>query len=147
MTKQQSVFYWKMLPDRDEALEKIYAFIRFLHEHDPEKAAGMVMVRDMDYFQKVLHDSLMAYLHMVIEDEDWAEYENKNLALEVDDPAELDEDLMLPEFSGKHFVIDKNEKISVQVGLRGQVTPIRLHFGIQENDGLYYLRLQSITAK
>jgi hypothetical protein len=147
MTKEQSLFYWKMLPDRDEALEVIYRFIRFIHEGAQEKAGGMVVVRDMDYFIKTLHDSLMAYLHMVIEDEDWSVYENKNLAFEIDDPADLDEDLMMPEFSGKHFVVDADEKISVQVGLRGQVTPIRLHFGIQEHDGLYYIKLQSITAK
>ncbi len=147
MTKQQSISYWKTLPDRDEVLERIYAFIRFMHEHELEKAAGMAMIKDVDYFKNVLHDSLMAYLHMVIEDEDWTAYENKDLAFEVDDPAELDEDLMAPEFSGKHFVVDKEEKISVQVGMRGQVTPITLHFSIEENNELYYLKLQRITAK
>ena len=146
MTKQQSLFYWKTLPDRDEALEVIYAFIRCLHEKDPLKAGTFVMVRDMDFFLKSLHDSFKAYLHMVIEDEDWEEYEEKNLALEIDDPADLDENLMMPEFSGKHFVLERDEKISVQAGLRKQVTPIRLHFSVQENDELYYIKIQRITA-
>jgi hypothetical protein len=147
MTNQKSIFYWEALPDRDETLEVIYRFIRSLHEGSPEKAGGLIIVRDMEYFLKALHESLMAYLHMVIEDEDWTAYQEKNLALEVDDPSTLDEDLIMPEFSGKHFVIDKDEKISVAVGLRGQVTPIRLHFGIMEQNGLYYIKLQSITAK
>jgi hypothetical protein len=147
MTKQQGLFCWKTLPDRDDALVIIYGFIRAMHENNLQKAAGLVLVKDLDAFEKALHDSLMAYLNMVIEDEDWKAYETKNLAFEVDDPIELDEDLMIPEFSGKQFVLSTDEKISVQVGMRGQVTPIRIHFILQENDELYYLKLQRITAK
>src|SRR6185437_12509111 len=119
MTKQQSPHYWKTLPDRDEALEVIYGFIRAFHDKRPD----------------------------VIEDLDWDEYIGKNLAYEVEDPSALDEDLMLPEFSGKHFVLDKNEIISVQIGMREQVTPIRLHFALLESDELYYIKLQRITSK
>jgi hypothetical protein len=147
MTKQQSLFFWKSLPDRDDALVIIYSFIRAMHEKNPEKAAGLAIVKDMELFQNALHESLMAYLNMVVEDENWEEYLTKNLAFEVDDPIDLDEDLMIPEFSGKQFVLNTDEKISIQVGMRGQVTPIRIHFTIQENDELYYLKLQRITAK
>ena len=147
MTKQPSLFYWKTIPDRDDALEKIYAFIRALREKNPAKAGETVMIRDMDFFLKTLHDSLMAYLNMVIEDESWDEYQDKNLAFEVDDPSDLDENLMLPEFSGKQFVLSKNETVSMQVGMREQVTTIRLHFILLENDELYYLKIQRITSK
>ena len=147
MTKQPSLFYWKTIPDRDDALEKIYSFIRALREKNPAKAGETVMIRDMDFFLKTLHDSLMAYLNMVIEDESWDEYQDKNLAFEVDDPADLDENLMLPEFSGKQFVLTVDETISLQVGMLGQVTPIRLHFIIQESGDLYYIKLQRITSK
>ena len=147
MTKQQSPHYWKTLPDRDEALEVIYGFIRAFHDKRPDVAEALVMVKDMEYFQKVLDESLKAYLAMVIEDLDWDEYIGKNLAYEVEDPSALDEDLMLPEFSGKHFVLDKNEIISVQIGMREQVTPIRLHFALLESDELYYIKLQRITSK
>ena len=144
---ENNLFYWKKLPDRDEALELIYSFLRALSAKDPKRAEELILVKDMQYFQRALHDSLLQYLEMVIEDDDWTDYEGKNLALEIDDPAKLDEDLTMPEFSGKHFDLVKDESVSIQIGMRETVTPIRLHFALAESDELYYLKLQRITAK
>ena len=147
ITKQPSLHYWKTLPDRDEVLEFIYGFIRALHEKNPDLAQSFVMVNDMEFFIKTLDNSLRSYLNMVIEDEEWNDYEEKNLAFEVEDPALLDESLTVPEFSGKQFVLNKNETVSMQVGMREQVTTIRLHFVLIESDELYYLKIQRITSK
>jgi len=147
MTKQPSLHYWKTLPDRDEVLELIYAFIRALHDKNPVQAESFVMVNDMAFFEKVLDDSLRAYLNMVIEDQEWDDYLEKNLAFEVEDPSVLDEVLMQPEFSGKQFVLSPNETISLQIGMREQVTPIRLHFILLEADELYFIKIQRITSK
>jgi hypothetical protein len=142
------IFYWQKLPNRDQALEVIYGFLRALSEKNPAEAAKLVQVKDMKYFLTALHDSLLKHLEMVVEDENWEEYEGKNLSMEIDDPANLDENLTMPEFTGRHFDLGKEEGISVQLGLRSQVTPIRLHFGLSEHgDGTYFIKLQRITAE
>lgn len=144
---ENNLFYWKKLPNRDQALELVYAFLKALSTKNTLQAEKLILVKDMQFFQRALHDSLLQYLDMVIEDDDWTEYEGKNLALEIDDPAILDEDLTMPEFSGKQFDLAKDESVSIQIGLRETVTPIRLHFAVAESDELYYLKLQRITAR
>ncbi|MGZ5243455.1 MAG: hypothetical protein ACXWDO_02530 [Bacteroidia bacterium] len=141
------LYFWKKNPNRDDALELVYNFLRALKRKDDKEAAKLLSVKDMSFFIKALHDSLLQYLDLVIEDEEWEEFESKNLAYEVDDPSDLDEDLTLPQFSGKTFELAKGEELSVQVGLHGRVTPIRLHFAVAEADALYFIRLQRITAK
>jgi hypothetical protein len=141
------LYHFHSLPDRDEVLHRIYDFLRAMGSHDVDKAARLVMVKDKQHFVRVLHDSLIQYLDLVIEDDQWEDYEGRNMAFEVDDPANLDEDLTQPQFSGTHFVLELNEAVSVQVGLKGRVTPIRLHFALVEADALYYLKLQRITAE
>ncbi len=141
------LYFWKKNPNRDDALELVYSFLRAMRRKNDKEAAKLIAVKDMAFFIKVLHDSLLQYLDLVIEDEQWEEFEGKNLAFEVDDPATLDEDLTLPQFSGKTFELTTGEELSVQVGLHGRVTPIRLHFAVAEADALYYIKLQRITAK
>lgn len=147
MSKETELYFWKKNPNRDDALELVYNFLRAIKRKDTAEAAKLLAVKDMVFFTKVLHDSLLQYLDLVIEDEQWEEFEGKNLAYEIDDPAELDEDLTLPQFSGKNFELTKGEELSVQIGLHGRVTPIRLHFALDEADALYYIKLQRITAK
>ena len=147
MSGQTSLFYWDKLPDRDEALETVYRFLRAISQKDTETAKGLVLVKDMAFFERSLHDSLLTYLDMVLEDEQWEEFEDKNLVYEIDDPSTVDEDLSLPEFSGKQFELAKDETISVQLGMHGQITPIRVHFGLGEYNGKYFIKIQRITAK
>jgi hypothetical protein len=144
--QNSDLFHFHSLPDRDEVLQVIYDFLRAMGKHDTVLASRLVMIKDMPYFVKVLHDSLIQYLDLVIEDDQWEDYEGRNMAFEVDDPAHLDEDLTQPQFSGKKFMLEPNETVSVQIGLKGRVTPIRLHFTLLEADALYYLKLQRITA-
>jgi hypothetical protein len=147
MSEYPTQFGWPSLPDRDQALDLIYDFLRALNKKETEKAGDLILVKDMDYFLQALHNSLIKYLQMIIEDEDWDKYQTMNLALEIDDPANLKEEETLPEFTGTHFTLAKGEDVSVQIGLRGNVTPIRIHFAVMEADELYFLRLQRITAK
>jgi hypothetical protein len=147
MSEYPTQFGWQQLPDRDEALRLVYDFLRSLHLHELKRAGELVLVKDMDYFLEVLHNSLQKYLSMVIEDEDWEKYNGMNLALEIDDPDILKEEDTIPEFSGNQYVLSNNEDVSVQIGLRGQVTPIRVHFAVVCADELYFLKLQRITAQ
>jgi hypothetical protein len=146
LPENSKLYHFKSLPDRDEVLQVIYDFLRAMGQHDTSKAGRLILIKDMVHFVKVLHDSLIQYLDLVIEDDQWEEYEGRNMAFEVDDPANLDEDLTQPQFSGRKFTLEQNEVISVQIGLKGRVTPIRLHFALLEADALYYLKLQRITA-
>jgi hypothetical protein len=144
--QNSDLFHFHSMPDRDEVLQVIYDFLRAMGKHDTALAGRLIMIKDMPYFVRVLHDSLIQYLDLVIEDEQWEDYEGRNMAFEVDDPAELDEDLTQPQFTGNKFMLEPNENVSIQVGLKGRVTPIRLHFALTEADALYYLKLQRITA-
>jgi hypothetical protein len=141
------LYFWKKNPSRDDALELIYNFLRAIKRKDDKEAVRLIAVKDMSFFIKVLHDSLLQYLDLVIEDDQWDDFEGKNLAYEIDDPADVDEDLSLPKFSGKTFELSSGEEISVQISLQGRITPIRLHFVLAEADSLYFLRLQRITAE
>ena len=140
------MFFWKQLPDRDAALERVYDFIKAVKAHDLKTAASLVMVRDMGEFIDAFHNALHLYLNSIIEDEQWNDYEGRNLSFEIEDPGYFDETLTQPEFSGKHFDLGLNESISIKVGLLKEVTPVRLHFTLAEEDELYYLRLNKITA-
>ncbi|MCX6351116.1 MAG: hypothetical protein NTX03_04550 [Bacteroidetes bacterium] len=139
--------FWKTLPDRDETLEVIYNFLKELNRAEPDAAQKYVLVGNMAKFREVLHDSLYKLLKMAIEDEQWEQYEGKDLSLEIDNPFEVDEDLILPEFSGSTFVLTRDENISVKVILKGYITSIRLHFNFTEHDELFYLKLMRITAE
>jgi hypothetical protein len=58
----------------------------------------------------------------------------------------MDEDLMLPIFSGKSFQMAEDEEVSLKIFLMDSITPIRIHFKIISNETYYYLKLIRITA-
>ena len=147
MTPDTTNYTWDHLPNRDEALDTVYAFVKALHVGEPTLAAGFIQVKDMSYFIKALHDGMLSYLDMVIEDEEWDDFEGKNLAFEVDDPQDVNEDDSLPEFTGKEFILTEGETVSVFLSMRGRVTPIRVHFTVVPAGSGYALRLARITAK
>lgn len=140
-------FGWNTLPDRDMALELVYDFIRSIGTKNIDKAKSLIVVKDINFFLLSLHQSLIKYLEMVLEDEEWENYATKNLALEIDDPELHDEQLSLPEFSGKEIILKIGETVSIQIGLHDTITPIRLHFVVTEADAIYFLKLQRITAE
>jgi hypothetical protein len=139
--------FWKELPDRDEVLERVYNFLKKLSRKIPDEAVNIVMVGDMKQFLDSLHTALKATLSHIVDDEEFYDYESKNLSLEIDDPFEMDERHIEPEFSGKAYTLGKGEAMSVKIGLKGNVTPVRVHFELIEHDELYYLRLIGITGK
>src|SRR5947208_312875 len=99
-----NVAYWKERPNRDEVLERIYRFLQALSQKKPSEAVNFVIIKNMELFMQVLNESLHKYLELAIEDADWDEFKDKDLSMEIDDPTDKDEDLMLPEFSGNKFV-------------------------------------------
>ena len=146
MTDFAKMHCFKELPDRDSAIEMIFGFLKALADKDPDKAELFVLVKNMTQFRQLLDEALRSYLSLIIEDEEWEIYNNKDLSLEIGDPFKEDEDEMLPEFTGNLFQLTKGEGISLQLFMRGMVTPIRLHFDVAESDLLYYIRLCKITA-
>ena len=147
MTDEYSnVHYWNSPPDRDEALRVIYRFLKAMSDKRPDEAMTYLLVKDMPYFQQVLHDTILKYLEMIVEDEEFEDFSSRNLALEITDPELLNEDDTTPEFSGRHFVLNTDETVSLYIGINGQVTPIRLHFSLINRDELYYLMLSRITV-
>lgn len=147
MTDFAAVHFWKALPNRDEVLDVVYNFLKEISEKHPEKAASIIMVKDMAKFLSALDNSMKQFLSLAIEDVDWDDLSTKDLSMEIDNPFEMDEDLMRPEFSGKQFVLEKNESVSLFLGLKGYITSIRVHFLLIEEDELFYLRLHRLSAQ
>jgi len=136
---------WENLPTRDEALAKITAFVVALSSKELDKANSIILVKDINVLINKLHDSILSYLDMVIDDEQWYQYEEKNLAYELTNPEEIDEEESKPEFSGKTIVLSENEEVSIQLAVLNAITPIRVHFKLVNDDG-YLLQLFRITA-
>lgn len=136
--------YWKELPTRDDALAIVYDFLGELSRRSPETANNILFVKDIKKFRKQLHLALMNYLSHILEDDEWSKYENLDLAIEINHPRDLDEDLSRPEFSGSSFNLHVGEEISVQIGMKGEIIPVRVFFTLVEEDNLYYLRYHKI---
>ncbi|MCB0739067.1 MAG: hypothetical protein KDC92_16275, partial [Bacteroidetes bacterium] len=60
--------YWNHFPNRDEVLEKIYAFLKNLSENKPEEAEKLVRIGSMPKFRDSLHYYLTDYYLMQTED-------------------------------------------------------------------------------
>src|SRR5688500_2467578 len=102
MTDEYSnVHYWNSPPDRDEALRVIYRFLKALSDKRPDVAVKWLFVKDMPFFQQALHDTILKYLEMIVEDEEFDDFSSRNLAQEITDPELLKEDETMPEFTGK----------------------------------------------
>ena len=147
MENYSNVQYWKECPDRDEVLTRVYAFIRALKMPDNAKELQSVFVKDVSHLRQSLNDGIRQHLSMSIDDEQWEEFESKDLSFEIDDPATQDEDLISPEFSGTSYTLKKNEDLSVKLSFHTYITPIRLHFQLVESDELYYLRVSRLTVE
>ncbi|MDQ3072498.1 MAG: hypothetical protein M3Q97_04430 [Bacteroidota bacterium] len=139
-------YYQPAPPNRDDALEIVYNFLKAVAEKDTVRAESFLAVADMSRFLDLLNMSFQKYLDMVVEDEQWEDFRNRDIATEVTDPHLMDEDLTLPEFSGKQFVLSPEETVSVKLALRGQITPIRLHFSVVKSEEGYHLKLYRLTA-
>jgi hypothetical protein len=142
-----NIDYWKTMPNRDMVLEKIYDFVKALSIKEKGHEFREVYIKEIDKLRVLLDDSLKKYLSLSLEDEEWSSFENKDLSYELDNPFEMDEDLVLPEFSGKQYLLVKDETVSIKLSLRGYITSIRLHFMLAEADELFYLRLSKLTSE
>lgn len=132
--------HWDTLPNRDQVLEKVYDFFDYLSKKQIQKADALIYGEDIDNIQKKLHQKLNAFVQMELEDEE-VKALGDNLALEVSNPYEIDEVLMNPEFSGKSFVTEPGETLSLRIALRGSITNVVAQFSIVPHDGQFHLQL------
>lgn len=135
--------YWRELPNRDQALDRIYDFLQALSNNDIENAEQMILISSLDDFRKDLHNHMVEFLMMHFEDNEFEDL-SSDLSIKIADPYKIDENLISPEFSGKTMVLDKNEKISVRVGYKDIITMVRLNFQISESDEVYFLKFVSV---
>jgi len=140
------VFKWDTPPNRDEVLSLIYDSLNTVSSMQPFSVDKQILIKDTRFYLQTLEDALRKHLKMVIEDSEWHLYEAKPLLLSIPNHHEMDEDLMLPIFSGKSFQMAEDEEVSLKIFLMDSITPIRIHFKIISNETYYYLKLIRITA-
>ena len=135
--------FWIDLPNRDEVLEKIFRFLQLLSENLPDDAEKLVNVGNMDKFRDNLHYFLADYSMMILDDQELADLPD-DLSTSILDPYLMDENDIQPSFTGNEFILKPNETIDVKIGLRDNITNIKIRFMIYEMEGKYYLNLMRI---
>lgn len=135
-------YYWKKVPNRDEALEKVYAFMKALAAQDPEEASQCVIIDSMINFRSQLHRMLLAYVGEILNEEEQKELGN-DLSLNVTDPELVNEDQTQPNFSNNDFYLMESEIISIRVAIKKRITPVVLNFSIYKSDEVYFLKLEA----
>lgn len=136
--------FGKILPNRDQVLEKVYDFGRALSERNPNKAEQMVITVSMDEFRWELDQLLRPF---------WREMANeepdltRDLSLDISDPHFIKEKDSNPEFSNNDFNLSEGEFLSMRVAIKGEVIPVYLNFSIKKYDEIYFLKLESPFKK
>lgn len=138
-------YYWKKVPNRDEVLEKVYAFMKALAHQNPEEASQCVIVHSMHHFQTELHRMLLSCAGEVLSENDKQSL-GPDLSLAITDPELVNEDQSQPDFSSNNFYLREKEVISVKVALKKKVTPVTLNFSINKADEVYFLKLEEPSA-
>ena len=141
------LFSWNSLPNRDEVMDLIFAFINSFSESSLQKATSLVYITDIELFKKVLDDAFKSWLLMLVDDKEMDEMSLNNLIHQVSNPFEMDEDTMLPTFSNNDFILEELEVITLKLFLKSEISPVRLHFRLEKNpDGSYFLKMIRITS-
>jgi len=138
--------YWQSPPDRDIALEKAFSFVTFLSEGKMDESNKLVAIADVAKLKEILDASFKSYLKLIVDDEEWDDYMANDLTFYITTPFDRDEDKMEPLFSGNSFILNLEEIFSFKLLLREQITPVRMHFKLEQNSNGYYLKLIRITA-
>lgn len=138
--------HWETLPNRDQVLEKVYDFFDYLSKKETKKASALLLNDDFEEIQKRIHDHLLDFAKMNLEDEEFNELPH-NLAMEVNNPYEVDETLLNPEFSGRSFITEANESMTLNLAMRGMITQISVRFRIVPQNGMFYLQLEQLLDK
>lgn len=135
-------YYWKKVPNRDEALEKVYAFMKAMAAQDPEKASQCVIVHSMHHFRTQLHRLLLSYIGEILPEEEQKDL-GDDLSLAITDPELVNEDQSQPQFTYNDFYLKEKEVICLKVALKKRITPVQLNFSIYKCDEVYFLRLEA----
>ena len=138
--------HWEQPPNRDQFLEKVYDFFDYLSKKETTKAQNLLLNEDFDDIQQRMHQHLDDFAKTYLEDEEY-ESLSDNLSLEVSNPYEIDETLLNPEFSGKSFVAEPHETMTLNLAMRGQITNVAARFKIIPRDGAFYLELDRFFDK
>lgn len=138
--------YWKTIPNRDEALEKVFEFLKSLSNQDPQEASEYILTNSMEAFQQELHQLLKKHLALTLEDEEFIKLP-EDLSVNISDPEDLEEESIEPEFQGKEFTLQKDEHFSLLIGFHGEATPIKITFKLEEMDEVYFLKLVNVVNR
>lgn len=131
--------FGKVPPNRDEALEKVYDFLRALSEQKPDEAERMVLTNHFRYFRWQLDLLLRPYWKEMAQEEPEL---TRDLAIEISDPHFMKEQDTNPQFSSNNFQLTEYEGISMCVGIGGEAVPVYVNFTVACADELYFLRLE-----
>ena len=134
--------FGKKSPNRDQALEKVYDFMRALAEKRPEEAEKLVITDSLIFFRTQLDQHLRPFWkEMAFEDPELT----RDLSLEISDPHFVKEQESCPQFSQNGFELKENEQISIKVAVHGEVIPVYLNFTIKKYDEIFFLKLEAPT--
>lgn len=136
--------FWNHPPNRDEVLDKIYDFMQLLSQNKPDEAAKLVNVRSFQKFRDTLHYQLTDYLLLTIEDKELHALPD-DLSVNIVDPYSLDETLVNPQFTGNDMVTAPNERVTVQLAVQDELTPVKLEFLLYSSEGNIYLNLMKVS--
>jgi len=138
--------YWKTIPNRDEALEKVFEFLKSLSNQNPDEASQYILTNSMENFQQELHQLLKKYLALTLDDNEFLKLP-EDLSVNISDPEDIEEESIEPEFQGKEFTLEKDEHFSLLVGFQGEATPIKITFKLEEMDEVYFLKLVNVVNR
>ena len=131
--------FGKAPPNRDEALETVYDFLRALAEQKPEEAEALVLAQHFRYFRWQLDLLLRPYWREMASEDPALE---RDLAIEISDPYFMKEQDTQPQFGSTGFQLAENERVSMRVAICGEAVPVYVNFSVANADELYFLRLE-----
>ena len=137
---------WTHAPTRDEALDKIFDFIQFLSQNQPDEAEKLVRVGDMAKFRDALHYRMADYAIMIFEDTEFLELPD-DFSVGISDPYKMNEEDIEPRFSGNTLELIDRETVRIRLGLFNEITPVVLEFMIQKIADNFYLNLMKVERE
>ena len=136
---------WKKLPNRDEVLDRIYSFIRFISNGENEEAEKLVFLKEKDEFYQSLQKNLEDFLEREMEDDDLSLYSADRIKY-ISDPDQIDENLVMPVFTGNSITVEEGEQVSLFVAFAGEITPVKITFSVFKTEGIYSVKYDSVTT-
>ncbi len=143
MKKTENLVFWEEKPNRDQALDRVYAFIEALSEKDLTKAGQFVMLSEPAAFEEKLRKSLEQYITNWYEDDEAGGIQG-DLLEHLTYPGEMDEESVQPEFEGRSFFLEDQETFSIHLSFKKKATNLQFYFTVCEQDALFFVKFQKI---